>query len=211
MPEPEPVPEPAPPPPPPPRKCRRRRSGSNASSRACRAQRRLHLGMGGGRGGGGPRAGGAGRARSRPRNPRFAGCPACRPGVGTRNARLGATQSQPLQATAPPTEQGRRGRRDPAPCSAMGEGARGRGPRAFIGPMQGRPAYGLGRIPPRRASEGYCYNLGFPRATGMGRDSEHLAPPSTPERNAPPPDFRPLVLPSLRNLMGRVMLLAFVP
>lgn len=207
MPEPEPVPEPAPPPP---RECRRRRrSGSNASSRACRAQRRLHLGMGGG--GGGSRAGGAGRARSRPRNPRFAGCPARRPGVGARNARLRETLSQPLQATAPPTEQGRSGRRDPAPCSAMGEGARGRGPSTFIGPLQGRPAYGLGRIPPRRASEGYCYNPGFPRATGMGRDSEHLAPPSTPERNAPPPDSRPLAFPSLRNLMGRVMELAFVP
>lgn len=187
MPEPEPVREPAPPPP---RECRRRRrlSGSSASSRACRAQRRLHLGMGGGprRGGSGGGGGGAYPLAAteswacRVPRPRAGGV------VGTRGARLGATPPHPLQATAPPMEQWRSGGRDPAPCSARGEGARGRGPSALIGSQQGCPTHGLGRIPPRSASAGYCYNPGFPGATRMGRDSEHLTPPSTLAGNAQP-------------------------
>ena len=185
MPEPEPVPEPAPPPPA--RECRRRRrSGSSASSRACRAQRRLHLGWAGDGEGAGPARERAGRARPRPRNPRPAGCPARGLEVEGRGSRPGATLPQPQHATAPPTEQGRSGGRDPAPCFELGEGARGRGPSALIGPQQGCPAHGLSWIPPRSASAGYCYNPGFPGATGMGRGSEHLAPPSIPGRNAPP-------------------------
>lgn len=185
MPEPEPVREPAPPPP---RECRRRRrrSGSSASSRACRAQRRLHLGWAGDGEGAGPARERAGRARPQPWNPRPAGCPARGLEAGGRGSRPRATLPQPQHATAPPTEQGRSGGCDPAPYFKLGEGARERGPSALIGPQQGCPAHGLGRIPPRSASAGYCYNPGFPGATGMGRGSEHLAPPSIPGRNAPP-------------------------
>lgn len=97
------------------------------------------------------------------------------------------------------------------PPARLGGGVQGRGPSALIGSQQVRPAHGLGRIPPRSASAGYCYNPGFPGATGMGRDSEHLAPPSTPEWNAQPPDSGPLAFTTLRNLVGLMMELAFVP
>lgn len=164
--------------------------------------------MGGGRGGGRARRG---RGRGVPARGRGilrrAGCPACGLEAEARGSRPGATPPQPLHATAPPTEQGRQGRRDPAPCFALGEGARGRGPGTLIGPKQGCPAHGLGWIPPLSASAGYCYNPGFPGATGMRRGSEHMAPPSIPGRNAPLSVSRPLVFPNLRsrNLVGWMM------
>lgn len=191
MPEPEPVREPAPPPP---RECRRRRrrrrlSGSSASSRACRAQRRLHLGRGGGPRRGGPGGGGGGayplaateswacrvpRPRAEAgrwgRGARDSGRPHC---ILCKQQRRLGTNGGVAGATPPPARLGE-------------EGARGRGPSALIGSQQGCPTHGLGRIPPRSASAGYCYNPGFPGATRMGRGSEHLTPPSTLEGNAQP-------------------------
>lgn len=169
MPEPEPVPEPVPPPP---RECRRRRSGSNASSRACRAQRRLHLGMGGGRGRGGPGAGGGGAC------PLLAvessAFPVPRPlavSGDERRAAPGDPSAAPASNSAA-YRAGEEGRARPRPLISAGGGGAGAGPSAFIGPHQGRPAHGLGRIPPRSASAGYCYNPGFPGATGVGRGSD---------------------------------------
>lgn len=199
MPETEPVPEPAPPPPPPPRECRRRRrSGSSASSRACRAQRRLHLGMGGGRGGGGPGAGGGGACPpAATESSASPGAPPAGWGLGRGAPCSGRPRRSPRAQQRRLRSRGGEAGATPPPARLWGRGMRGRGPISLIGPQPSCPAHGLGRIPPRSASAGYCYNPGFPGATGRGRGSEHLAPPTTPEGGV----SRPLILdPLVSNL-----------
>lgn len=112
----------------------------------------------------------------------------------------------PLRATPPKPRTPQRplgSRREaagaaPPPASPAGEGDVGADPSAPIGAQRDCPAHRLQRIPPRSASAGYCYNPGFPRATGMGRGSKHWSlPSSTTLRNAPPSVSRPLTFPSL--------------
>lgn len=94
--------------------------------------------------------------------------PAGRGVVETRGARLGATPPHPLQATAPPMEQWRSGGRDPAPCSALGEGARG----VSLAPSLVRsravpPTDSAGSLPEARQRV-IVTTLGFPGQRGWG-------------------------------------------
>lgn len=199
MPEPEPVPEPVPPPP---RECRCRRSGSNASSRACRAQRRLHLGMGGGRGRGGPGAGGGGAC------PLLAvessAFPVPRPlavSEDERRAAPGDPSAAPASNSAA-YRAGEEGRARPRPLISAGGGGAGAGPERFHWSSSGPSRPRTRQDPSQKRVSGLLLQPGVSRGNGGGAGLRHLAPPSTPGRNAPPPDSRPLAFPRLRNLMG---------
>lgn len=147
--------------------------------------------------GAGPAQKEAGRAHPGPRNPCLLGAPPA--DCGGRGAPAKGDPAKAPHATAPPREQARSSWCGPAPCQARGGRATwGRIPSAPIGAQRDCPAHRLQRIPPRSASAGYCYNPGFPGATGMGRGSKHWSlPSSTTLRNAPPSVSRPLTFSNL--------------
>lgn len=213
MPEPEPVPEPAPPPPPP-RECRRRRrrrSGSSASSRACRAQRRLHLGMGGGRGGGGPGAGEGGacppaatESSAFPRAPPVGwGLRRGAPGSG-RPRRSPRTQQRRLRS------RGGAAGATPPPAQRWGRG-RGGGARALslVRSPAVPPTDSAGSLPEARQRV-IVTTRGFPGQRGWG-GAQNPWPRLLLPRGMPRPLLPDPRVSYLRNLIGRMIELSFVP
>lgn len=99
----------------------------------------------------------------------------------------------------------------PRPLISAGGGGAGAGPERFHWSSAGPSRPRTRQDPSQKRVSGLLLQPGVSRGNGGGAGLRHLAPPSTPRRNAPPPDSRPLAFPRLRNLMGRMIELAFVP
>lgn len=121
---------------------------------------------------------------------RLPGCPARGLGVGARGSRLRATPPQSPHATAPPTERGRRGGSDPAPCSALGEGGAGAGPELshWFAAELSRPR--TRRDPSQKRVSGLLLQPGVSRGNGEGAGLRELGPAFYSQGGVP----RPLIL-----------------